>query len=413
MTLKTMGRAAVASVMSLAMGLGLTACGGDYTVGYVYATAAKNAAGLIDGYKIDYQTGFLTQLQDSPIPSGGKNPVAIVITPNNKYLYVLNHDDSDVVLFAIGTDGKIYQQATYNITGSFATAAAIDPAGKFLYVTYTYQNCPSNGSIPGCIPGGELYTQANPGPGGLSVFPINSSDSTLGTPLNFNLGRAPIGITVSANDYIYVISQDAATGTNLFGFSMNSSTGMPSPLPGVTINAGNVASVGYPSGSLPAGVITDASAGHLYVSDQVGNQVIGYSIASNGVPSLIPNGTAQTDASPAGLTIDPSGKYMYVASFTGGAVNGFTFGSNAQPVVSTVAGAVQTGTGPTCVSILGAPSSGSPSHALYMFTSNQLSNTISGNQLNPADGSLISIQGTPFVASTLPTCLVTAVAFPR
>src|ERR1700758_4201650 len=156
MTFNRMGRGAIASIVSLAMGLGLTACSGTYTIGYIYMTAAKNTAGLVDGYKVDYQSGDLVPLEDSPIPSGGKNPVTIVATPNARYLYVVNHDDSTVVFFAIGTDGKIYPQKTYNVLGSFSTAAAVDPAGKFLYVTYTYQNT--------ILPDGtqqQLYTPAN------------------------------------------------------------------------------------------------------------------------------------------------------------------------------------------------------------------------------------------------------------
>ena len=392
------------------MGLGLTACSGTYTIGYVYATAAKNTAGLVNGYKIDYQSGNLTTLEDSPIPSGGKNPVTIVATPNNKFLYVVHRDDSSVVLFAIGTDGKIYPQTTYNVTGSFPTAAAVDPAGKFLYVTFTYQNCPLTGN-PTCQPGGQLYTPANPGPGGVSIFPINSSDSTLGTPLTFNLGRAPVGIAAAQRNFVYVIAQDSATTANLFGFSANPSNGQLTPLPGVTINPGNVASTGYAASTQPGGILADASGNHLYVTDQAGNQVIGYSIAASGVPSQI--GSAKTDASPGGMSFDTTGKYLYAASFGGGSVNGFTLGPNGQPVVSTVATSVQAGTGATCVTVIGSPTSAEPTHAVYMYTSNQLSNTVSGLQLNQNDGSLIQIQNTPYGASTLPTCIVSVRSFPR
>ncbi len=410
MTFNTKGRAAVASILSLAMGLGLTACSGTYTIGYVYTTAAKNTDGIIDGFKVDYQSGNLNPLEDSPSPSGGKNPVAIVATPNNKFLYVVHRDDSTVVLFAIGTDGKIYPQKTYNVPGSFPTAAAIDPTGKFLYVTYTYQNCPLTGN-PTCQPGGQLYTPANPGPGGVALFPINSSDSTLGTSTPFNLGRAPVGITVTKNNFVYVIAQDSATAANLFGFSMNASNGQLTPLPGVTINPGNVVSTGFAASTAPGGVIADSSAGHLYVTDQAAGQVTGYSIASNGVPSQV--GSAKTDAQPAGMTFDTSGKFLYVASFSGGSINGFTLGANGQPVVSTVASSVQAGTGATCLTVIGSPTSASPTHAVYMYTSNQLANTVSGLQLNPNDGSLIQIQNTPYTASTLPTCVVSVRSFPQ
>ena len=185
MTLKPMGRAVKASMLSLAMALGVTACSNDYTVSYVYMTTSKTLPhGLINAYQVDYQSGYLYALADSPIDAGGRDTVGLVVAPNNLFLYTVNNFDSDVVEFAIGTDGKLYPQNTYNITGSLPTAAAIDAAGKFLYVTFTYQNN-ANGT--------ELYTPANPGPGGITIFPINS-DNTLGTPTTVNVGRNPMGI---------------------------------------------------------------------------------------------------------------------------------------------------------------------------------------------------------------------------
>ena len=405
MTLKTVGQRAIASIVSVAMGLGLTACGRDYTVGYVYATTAKDTAGLLNGYKVDYQQGFLVQLANSPIPTGGKNPVTVVASPDHLSIYVIHRDDSSVVHFLIGTDGKIYPQKTYNITGSFATDASIDAAGKFLYVTFTYQNT--------ILPDGsqqQLYTPGNPGPGGVTIFPINS-DGSLGSPSTFNLGRNPVKISAnSKNHFVYVIAQDSATTANLFGFSANSSNGSLTALPGQTINPGNVPSTGYQSGITPAGLIVDAPASHLYVTDKDSNTVIGYAIAANGVPSIL--ATARTDSSPAGMTIDLSGKFLYVASYGAGSINGFTFAANGAPVQSTAGFSAQAGTGPTCVSMIGAPSTGSPTHAVYLYASNQLSNNVSGTQQNTSDGSLKQIQNTPFSGNTLPTCLVTVPVIP-
>src|SRR5260370_37424458 len=144
MTLNTMGRraatASIASILSVAMGLGLTACSNDYTVAYIYATTSNANPGLISGYKVDYQSGTLTFLADSPIPSGGKNPVTIVAAPSGKALYAIHRDDSTVVFFAIVTDGKLYAQHTYNASGSFPTAAATNPPATFLSPTFPSHN---------------------------------------------------------------------------------------------------------------------------------------------------------------------------------------------------------------------------------------------------------------------------------
>jgi 6-phosphogluconolactonase len=402
MEFKPMGRAVKASMLSLAMALGVTACSNDYTVSYVYMTTAKTLPhGLINAYQVDYQSGYLYTLADSPIDAGGRDTVGLVVAPSELFLYTVNNFDSDVVEFAIGTDGKLYPQHTYNITGSLPTAAAIDAGGSFLYVTFTYQNN-ANGT--------ELYTPANPGPGGITIFPINK-DNTLGTPTTVNVGRNPVGIiTSTAGNYVYVIEQDSASSANLLGFSENATTGALTPLPGVTINPGNVPSTGYPSGSNPSGLLEDATATHLYLTDQTLNQVATYSVGTNGIPSLA--GTTTTDAGPMGMAFDLDHKYLYVTAYTANALDGFTIGANGVPVRSTVAASVQTGTGPTCVTISGAPSNANPIHAIYLYTSNALSNNLTGEQLSETDGSLDQIQGTPFGGSALPTCAVTVPAFP-
>ena len=401
MKLNPIGRVIKVSMLSLAMALGVTACSNDYTVSYVYMTTSKTLPhGLINSYQVDYQSGYLRPLADSPVDAGGRDTVGLVVAPSNLFLYTVNNFDSSVVEFAIGTDGKLYPENTYNIAGSLPTAAAIDAAGKFLYVTFTYQNNPN---------GSQEYTPANPGPGGISVFPIKS-DNTLGTPFTVNVGRNPVGIATSTTgNYVYVIEADAASSANLLGFTENTSTGALTPMAGVTINSGNAPSTGFASGSNPSGILEDKTGTHLYVTDQTLSQVFAYSVA-NGVPTLV--GTTQTDATPMGMAFDLSGKYLYVVAYAANAIDGFTLSANGQPVRSTVEASVQAGTGPTCVTVSGAPSNANPSHAEYLYASNALSNNLTGEQLNAQDGSLDQILGAPFGGSALPTCAVTVPALP-
>ena len=71
--------------------------------------------------------------------------------------------------------------------------------------------------------------------------------------------------------------------------------GQPSTLPGETIVAGNTPSSGYATGLAPGGLLEDSTGSHLYVTDNAGDVVIGYSITANGVPTPLPNGVATTD----------------------------------------------------------------------------------------------------------------------
>jgi len=444
MKLKPMGRAAKASMLSLSLALGVSACSNDYTVAYVYMTTAKTLPhGLINSYQVDYQSGHLLPMPDSPIDAGGRDTVALVVAPNNLFLYTVNNFDSDVTEFAIGTDGKLYPQFTSNVMGSLPTAAAVDAAGKFLYVAYTYQNNPPS---PGYPSGSELYTPANPGPGGISIFPINANN-TLGAPISVNAGRNPVGIATSplqvakgtsgcapvSGNYcteVWLIEQDSATAANLLGYLEDPSTGALTPLPGVTLSAGNVPSTGFALGTLPngttmgfspSGILVSPSGTNLYVADQAANGVTPLYVGSNGIPSAtVSAGSAKgtllapvaTDAGPMGMAFDLNTNFLYVTAYTANAIDGFNLGAGGQPTRSSVSGVVQTGTGPTCIAVGGAPSNSDPSHAVYLYSSNSLNNSVTGEQLNEQNGSLDQIVDSPFSGSALPTCIAIVPAFP-
>ena len=131
MKLSKFGRIALASVVSLGLGFGATACGPSNTIDFLYVTASKQNPGQVSVYKVDSEAGILYQITDSPYPSGGRNPVADVASANGKNLYVINHDDNTIVEFAIGTDGKLYPQQTCNMPGSYPTPVGHQP-GRYL-----------------------------------------------------------------------------------------------------------------------------------------------------------------------------------------------------------------------------------------------------------------------------------------
>ena len=398
-----MGRIAKASVVSLALGLGLTACSRDYVVAYVYVTTTKANPGLINGYSVDYQTGAIVQLADSPIPAG-RNPVAIVAASSsktgNQFLFVVNHDDSTVGTYAVGTDGKLYAQNTVNTNGSFPVAAAVDAAGTYLYVAYTLQNG---------------FTTASPGPGGISIFPITYSGSgssetvTLGTPSNVNIGNNPVGIVASKyNNFVYVVDAETPAGTSpvgeILGFSENAGTGALTPLPGVTITStlastGVPTATGYVAGVTPSAIAENPLSSFVYVTDKVSNQLIGYIVQANG--SLVPmvNGPFTTGQFPYALTIDPRGLYLYVANFNASTISAYAITTSTGTPTASVGGSTAVSTNPVGIAI-------EPALGIYLFTANQTDGTVSGEQLDPHNGGLKSVQNTPFPASGLPSAIV-------
>jgi len=397
-----LGRGTLASILSLAL-VSVTACSRDYVLAYVYVTTAKpltsgSPDGGVSAYAVDYQIGSLTPLADSPIQAG-RNPVTLVASPSGLNLYVVNHDDSSVGEYAIGTDGKIYLQNTYNVTGSMATAIAIDAAGKFLYVTFTYQLGPN---------GQQLYSPASPGPGGVTIFPINA-DGSLGTASTLKVGNNPVGIVVSraktgsTATFAYVVDQEVSPKATVLGFSQNTTTGALTPVPGTVIttdSTGKTVATGFGAGTTPSAIAEDPSARFVYITDQATNQLYGNVVASNG--SLIPmtNSPFATGIFPVGVTIDPRGDFLYVANLTSSTVGAYAIDTaTGTPVGSVGSASTATDTSPTCVAI-------EPALGIYLYTSNNLANTVSAMQLDPHNGGLKQVQNTPFPSSALPTCAV-------
>jgi 6-phosphogluconolactonase len=419
MKLNRFGRAALATGMSLAVGLGATSCSRDYTVAYVYAVSATNAT--VSAFGVDYQSGALTQLTGSPFSGTGRNPVAVVATPSGKFLYVINHDDSSVTTFAVGTDGKLYGQQTLSIVtssptdpigggASFPTSAAIDSAGKFLYVTFTFQT------------GGTL---ALPNKGGVAIFPISQTTNMLSTPTAVGVGMYPVSIAVTnpstgaaaGNTYVYVLDDEAApsaapsTNANIIGFQQNPSTGALALLSGSSCTTSvSVPCTGYHAGVSPSGIVVEPTTHYVYVSDKTSNQILGYGISNSAVTptnngNLTPLVSSPyiTGAYPVSLTIDPRGKYILSANYNANTIGTYTI-NQADGSLGGVAasGSAGVATGPTCVTV-------DPALGIYVYTSNQLDGSLSGEKLDANTGQLSALANTPYTAAPLLSC-VTSVA---
>lgn len=375
---------AKAGVVSLAMMLGLSSCSLDYVVGYVYVTAAKSTPGIVHQYSIDYQSGALTEI-GTAVPAGAK-PVRIVAAPNGKFVYVVNQGDSTVQEFAVNSDGTLTSKNSYKVTGTGPTAAAIDPQGTYLYVTFQYQTG---------------FSATNPGPGGVTIFPVNS-DNSLGTASTVGVGNNPVGITVSYfNHFVYILDQEASPKATILGFSQNTTTGALTPVPGTTITtvAGKTVGTGYAAGVVPSAIAEEPTSRFVYVTDQAANQLIGYTVSPNGALVPMVNGPFATGQFPLNLTIDPTGKLIYVVNYNSNSLQGYQI-DNATGTPSSSVGAFASGvgSGPTCVAI-------DPALGTNLYTSDSLGDTVSAAKVQVNTGGLSGVQNSPFLASGQPTCL--------
>ncbi|MGC2618608.1 MAG: beta-propeller fold lactonase family protein [Acidobacteriaceae bacterium] len=414
MILSNIARRLVAAASTATVALAITSCGAGNTVDYVYVTSNSQNPGQVNAYALDSESGALHQLSDSPYPSGGRNPVYAVTSPNGLNLYVANHDDNTIVQFAIGTDGKLYPQTTVNTPGTEPVALAINPAGTVLYALDYYAPA---------APGQPSYTDLNPGPGAVVAFPINSNGS-LGTALAsgaanyFTVQCFPSDLTITGDgNFLYVTNTNAVITTTsppVTGTVPTLPAGCPnsgtlsgfSVAPSGSASVGLLTSLGSPvstgSGSEPTGItatpLGDSSAGDtVFVTDAGLNQLYTYT-TSNG--SLTLASTVATGNMPMGATVvDPpassTGKFLYVTNYTDGSISSFSLSSGVPvALTTTTAGAP----GPLCVIA-------DPRLQRFLFSADYIGGRVGGAELNPATGGLITNQGSPYVTSGQPTCV--------
>ncbi|HEX5234285.1 MAG TPA: beta-propeller fold lactonase family protein [Silvibacterium sp.] len=383
------GQVVLAAAVSIGVGFGITSCGQSNTIDYLYVTGSKNNPGLISVFRVDHQSGALTQIPDSPYPSGGRNPVAEVTSPNGANLYVVNHDDNTVVEFAIGSDAKLYPQHTYQTPGTEPDGIAINSAGTLLFVLDTFQ---------------ATFSDSNPGAGAVAVYPVNSDGSLGAVVTNGNLNYFPVEfspttVNVTANgNFLYV----ANTNSNAPAGTIDAQRGTISAF---AVGSGGALTPVTPSaGILPyAGVTPSASASDptsrfLYVTDETSNQLYAYTIGADGSLTPLTNGPFATGSFPDGITIDPSGTYIYVANFNSGTISSYQIapGTGAP---SALAGATShaTGPGPICILV-------DPAFGRFLYTANFLDNSVTGYLVNPNSGALTGTENSPYPAAGQPTC---------
>ena len=220
------------------------------------------------------------------------------------------------------------------------------------------------------------------------------------------IANNPVGVSVSYyNRFVYVVDQEPVPNAMVLGFSQNATTGALTPVPGttITVSGGKTVAMGYAAGVVPSAIAEEPTSRFVYVTDQASNQLIGYTAAASGALVAMVNGPFTTGLFPANLTIDPTGKLIYVVNYNASSVQGYmidtTTGTPSGAAGGSTGFTTPTGTGPTCVGV-------DPALGTFLFTSDSLDNTVTGEHLNPNTGGLTAVQNSPFPASGTPVCVV-------
>jgi 6-phosphogluconolactonase len=132
-----------------------------------FAYIADGNTGIC-AYAINANSGGLSLINQSIIPSATK-PVALVVNPNGKQLFVVNNGANNVSAFTLNVDGTVTAVSSSPFaSGAQPSAIAVDPSEKFVYVT-------------------------NSGDGTVSVYSISSSGG-LSAGTTVNAGQDPAAI---------------------------------------------------------------------------------------------------------------------------------------------------------------------------------------------------------------------------
>jgi len=101
------------------------------------ANTPGGSAGSVFMYTINATTGALTSIGTI---ATGTDPVSVAVDPAGKFAYVTNSNSNDISMYTIdATTGALTSIGTI-ATGTDPVSVAVDPAGKFAYVTNSNSN---------------------------------------------------------------------------------------------------------------------------------------------------------------------------------------------------------------------------------------------------------------------------------
>jgi 6-phosphogluconolactonase (cycloisomerase 2 family) len=422
MKFSQLGQLALASAVSAALVLGITACGQSNTVDYIYVASANGNPGAIYGFAADGESGALAGLVGSPFPAG-RNPIALLTSPNNKYVYALNHDDNTVSFYVAGSNGKLSAQPPAHTiqSGTNPNGMALSPDGSTLYVVEAY----------GLDAAGNPFSPTTPGIGALVQIPVNS-DGTLGTETAYPTCNNPVAVAVlgstsnPAGGEVYVVNDPAGQLTTLIdtvAAQNRGATGSPTVIyPAVGACSGGAGAVGqvtgyqiaptsnaltptpsspYAAGVAPNAIVTDPTNRFVYVTDFRQNLLLSYQVQSGGdIQALKTGSTTATGKLPSAVTVDPRGAYIYVSNYGDGTVSGYALNAqNGQPSgLAGTSNSTATDPGPAAVIV-------EASIGRYVYTANFIGNSVSSLYLDPNAGTTRPGQNTPFVGTSKATAV--------
>jgi 6-phosphogluconolactonase (cycloisomerase 2 family) len=376
------------SIIGLMVATLLTSCA-YVTIDYVFiansAGSGSGSSGQIQTYDADSSTGALRSGQPA-VSSGGNNPVAMAATADYSNLYVVNEASNNVVHFAIAGNGVLTQKDVVT-TSATPVSVAVNTAETYLYVV--------SGPNPSVL---TEYSLSNGAIGNVV------QQETLSVPSYATDTIVPTGVNVLANNGAVYVSAYDQSAYNPGGTT--TSTANPGWVFGYAVGSGGSlapsANSPYKAGVKPSALVSDPTNRFVYVTDFASSQLIGYTIQNSTTLDFLINGPFKTGNEPNAICIDPRGFYLYVTNGLDSSVSAYviSLATGTPSAAVNVTGSQTNSTDTTPVSVIVDPALGR-----FVYTANNLGNSVSGFRLDPKTGALQPTQTTPYPTGARPAAL--------
>ncbi len=429
MKFRNFGKALLMSAVSVGAVFGVTSCVQSYTVGFLYVTgnvtAGTTGQGIISGFKIDHNTGYLTPINGMPISSGGANPGRAVLLVGSRFFYVLNQGvdasggtdctsatspckGSVITLFAVGANGVLSVQPQQFFTqGNNPFRIIGDPQGNFIYVLD--HDAPDSGvgrSNSCTLALGPTYTTC----GDISAFQVDQTTGRLSLVINTQVSTAsgqplpyfpvpPDSIDMTlAKSYMLILSGTPATGDIVFPYAYSATNGQ------LTASQNGAQPL-----NIFQGTALQQSISTVYVLDNEPIKANGITSPSQIIPFTVGSGGALQAQTGGAVADDPTmsnpqfvlsgagatqSNWLYVAN-TGdnqsqsnqqSGIAGYTINQGANNQLMTLPGSPWgTGAGPEC--LVEDPSN------QFIYTANYNSSSVTGLVIDQNAGTLSVLPG--------------------
>ena len=358
---------------------------------------------MVSSYTIDLGNGSVSSARSST--ASGPNPTAMALTPDGTTLFVANVDEnvgtsqapsyvdqvrpfpinqSDGTIGAVATPVQITAN-TFSTPQGMALAMAVDPSGKFLFVTH--QGNAGVVGAPGTVEGS------------ISVFTISGTGlSPVGSPVLTTLpgdvtANGPTAIAVSSS-YLYVADQFSSV-VAAYSYDANGNLTFLNSYP-VPANPSALAFSRVPANSnrdnyLIVANIGSAGGGQVTVF----NACVAATLTCSAPTGLLTQASSVSanGSSPVGVIVDPAFDWVYVIDKKSSQVSQFSFAG---------ATGVVTALSPSAVSVGASPVSGGVTRdGNWVFIANNGQSNLSAlgvssaGKLSPANTASVILSNQP------------------